>query len=160
MEYRRVHIRVPLKGQAILSNSKGALLKAKTIDISRGGLAVTHPEDSLELQQYNINVITEDGLTIKLKAELVRETENSIGFKTSAIDHEDLKIISDMVYRYQETEDFIKQIDEHNIFDQHYIDDEGNELEVTFDVDSTDWFSQLYCMFTLAVEPQITAHHM
>lgn len=138
MEYRRVYIRVPVKGQAILSNKRCAFLKAKTIDISRGGLAITYPEDFLELQQYNISVITEDGLTIKLRAELVRQTEDSIGFKTSAIDNEDLKKISDIVHKYQETEDFIKQIDEHNILDQHFIDDEGNELEVTFNIDTTE----------------------
>ena len=135
MEYQRVHIRVPIQANAILSDSRGVIIKAKAIDISRGGLAVEKPDTDLVQNEYTIHIETTSGRSIELTAILARQNANSIGFKTVMIEDRYLDIITGLVYEYQETTDFIKQIDEHNIFDQHYVDDDGNELEVTFDID-------------------------
>ncbi len=138
MKYQRIHIRVPLKADAALSDKSGVVIKTRAIDISAGGVAVKKPDTGLTQDEYSIHIVTASGKTIDLKAIMVRQNSASIGFKTVHIEEKDLKIITAMVYEYQETPDFIKQLDEHNIFEQHFVDEDGNELEITFDVDPPD----------------------
>lgn len=135
MEYHRVHIRVPIQANATLSDRRGLVIKVKAIDISKGGISLEKPIEELAQNEYFIQVETETGEIIKLTAVLVRQNAHTIGFRTVDIEGRDLQLITELVYQYQETTDFIKQIDEHNIFDQYFIDDDGSELEVTFDID-------------------------
>lgn len=137
MGYKRIHIRVPLTGKATLAHLKdGIHFTAKTINISAGGVAVS--DTSMELQEgeeYQITVTTNRGDRIQLTAMLLRYEGNNAGFKTTEIGKEDLNFIKDMVDEYQTTPEFIDQLTEHDMLQQNYIDDEGNELEVTFDID-------------------------
>lgn len=135
MDYKRIFVRVPITGEAVLSSSIEPFIKARTIDISKGGLAVSEPSDSLKESEYAITVTTTTGNKIEFTGKLIRESADSIGFKTIHIDKSNLSTISNLVYQYQETTDFIKQVDEHDLFDQLFIDEDGTELEVTFDID-------------------------
>ena len=136
MNYKRIHIRVPLSGKAVLSNSEdGFHFTAQTINISEGGVAITDASQELQPKEYQIAVSTENGQTITLTGLLLRQKDNDAGFKTTNIKNEDLKIIMNMVEEYQSTPEFLEQLTDHDMLQQNFIDDEGNELEVTFDID-------------------------
>lgn len=135
MSYKRIHVRVPIQGEAHLLSCTDTAIKAQTIDISHGGVAITSPDVPLTEDTYEIIITFKDGKEIKLAAYLVRQENGVLGFKTDKIDSDSLQIITDLVFAYQETNDFIKQIDEHNILGQSFIDEEGKELDITFNVD-------------------------
>lgn len=136
MGYSRIFIRVPLNGSATLVNSeKDVRLTVQTINISQGGLALYTIKDELPSGIYHIDIVTEENGTISLEAELLRQTEELIGFQTREISNKDLDTILLMVEEYQTTPDFIDQLTEFDMLQQSYIDDDGNELEVTFDTD-------------------------
>ena len=136
MGYKRIHVRVPLKARAIFSSiESGIHLTAQTINISQGGVAVTQPEAELPSKEYAIEIALENDQKINFSALLVRQTENQMGFKTLTIDEDNLAVIHKMVDDYQTTPEFIDQITEHDMLQQNYVDDDGNELEVTFDTD-------------------------
>ncbi len=135
MNYKRIYVRVPISGEAILSFSKEIIIKAQTIDISLGGLAIISPAEPLTKNNYNIIISTKNGRKIELSAALVRQEEDIFGFKISELDKSNLQIITELVFEYQETTDFIKQIEEHNLFDHWLVDDEGNSLDITFNED-------------------------
>lgn len=135
MDHKRIYVRVPISGEAILSFSKETNIKAQAIDISLGGLAIIAPIEPLTKNKYYIIISTKDGKKIELTAELIRQDEDILGFKTSHVDKNNLQIITELVFEYQETTDFIKQIEEHNLFDHWFVDDEGNVLDITFNED-------------------------
>jgi c-di-GMP-binding flagellar brake protein YcgR len=135
MGYKRIYVRVPISGEAILSFSKETNIKAQTIDISLGGLAIIGPREPLTKNNYNVIISTKNGKKIELTAGLVRQEEEIFGFKTSHLDENNLRIITDLVFEYQETIDFIKQIEKYNLFDHWLTDDEGNALDITFNED-------------------------
>ncbi len=135
MDYKRIYVRVPISGEAILSFSKETNIKAQTIDISLGGLAIIAPIEPLTKNNYHIIISTKNGEKIELTAELVRQEEEILGFKTSHLDENNLQVITDLVFEYQETTDFIRQIEEYNLFDHWLVDDEGNTLDITFNED-------------------------
>ena len=135
MDYKRIYVRVPISGEAILSFNKETNIKAQAIDISLGGLAIIAPVEPLTRNTYNITISTKDGRQIELAAELVRQDKDVLGFKTSHVDKNNLQIITELVFEYQETTDFIKQIEEHNLFDHWLVDDEGNVLDIAFNED-------------------------
>lgn len=136
MGYRRIFIRVPITCRATLVNKdQGVHLSVQTINISQGGLALSTIKDSLPTGTYHIDIITEEKGHIELEAELLRQTDELIGFQTTEISSKALDTILTMVEEYQTTPDFIDQLTEFDMLQQNYIDDEGNELEVTFDTD-------------------------
>lgn len=135
MGHKRIHVRVPIIGEAILTNGRNIQIKAQTIDISQGGLRVINPLDSLEQADYLIEVTTAEGKYIRFTATLIRKDKQNAAFKTTDIDNENLQIVAGLVAEFQKTEGFIRQIDEHDLLQQRFIDDEGNEVSVTFDVD-------------------------
>lgn len=136
MNYKRIHIRVPVTGKAVLSDKENDIhLTAKAINISAGGVAITDTDSDLQHKEYQIEVTTETGDTIKLTALLIRMADNNAGFKTTTIGKEHLSRIMAMVDEYQSTTEFIDQLTEYDMLQQNFIDDEGNELEVTFDID-------------------------
>ncbi len=75
-------------------------------------------------------------LRIEISARLVRVDDTIAGFQTLQIDPNSQEIINNLVLEYQTTPDFIKQLDEYNILEQQVVDEEGNEIEVTFEKDS------------------------
>ena len=129
-----MHIRVPILGEAIVSNTHGKQTRMRTIDISPGGVGVMGHSSLLGQTDYQIEISTEKGELIQFTATLIRENEQSTGFKTSTIDKKNLQIIADLVAEYQTTEEFINQIDKHDLLEQSFIDENGNKVSVTFDV--------------------------
>lgn len=135
MGYKRLHIRVPIAADATLSNSQGEIsIKARTIDISQGGLSITSTSEHLDSEEYQVQIETSEGQIIAFTASLIRKDNQSAGFRTLHIDEEYLATISELVENYQSTVDFIEQVAEFELFQQHIVDDDGTELEVTFDL--------------------------
>ena len=63
------------------------------------------------------------------------QNSRTAGFKILEISKEDLAVINKLVEDYQHTDEFIKQIEDFDVLPQHYIDENGNELEVTFEAE-------------------------
>ncbi len=135
MAHRRRQVRVPISGRAVVSNNDGISITANTKDISKDGLGIEKPTAPLTPTEYQIQIRTDTGKQIQLKATLVHNSSQTTGFKTSQINEKNIKIIADLVAEYQTTDDFIKQLDEHDLLEQKYIDEDGNEVIVTFDMD-------------------------
>ncbi len=133
MKYKRIHVRVPVSGEVLLSSGGEAFIKARAIDISLGGVAITSPAEPLTENSYDIIVTTEGGNKIEMTAQLGRQDGDVLGFKISQIEDSELQVIKVLVFRYQESIDFIKQIEEHHLLDHWFLDEEGNEVEITFD---------------------------
>jgi hypothetical protein len=133
MAQKRRQARVPLIGQAILSNDHGICITATTKDISQGGIGINKPADSLTQSEYRIRVSTDEGRQIHLRATLIHTSTETTGFRTSTIDEKNLAIITELVSEYQTTDDFIKQIGKHDVLEQKYVDKNGHKVSVTFD---------------------------
>jgi c-di-GMP-binding flagellar brake protein YcgR len=134
MGYRRIYVRVPLNGVATLSNSGNPTIKARAIDISQGGAAITAFSEEICTTEYQIEIITEEGQRIEISAQLVRRDDPIAGFQTLQMDQQSQKIIEEMVLEYQKTLDFIIQMDRFNLL--QVMDEKGNEIEITFEKDS------------------------
>ena len=134
MAHKRIHVRVPITGEATVSDEHGTQAKMPTIDISPGGVGVISPSSPLGQTDYKVEIVTENDRKIRFTATLIRGDEQSTGFQTAEIDKKNLQVIADLVTEFQSTEEFIKQIDEHNLLEQNFIDEDGNEVSVTFDV--------------------------
>lgn len=134
--HRRIHIRVPLSGEAVLSNKRNPKIKARAIDISKGGVAVSVFSTNPPKAQYRIHILTENGQKIEILAKLVRVDHTTAGFQTLKIDEKSQEVINDLISEYQTTPDFIKQLDEYNMLNA--VDEEGNEIEITFEKGSSE----------------------
>jgi len=136
MSYRRIHVRVPLEAKALLSSERTPVIKARAIDISHGGVAVTDmPATALPEAEYHIEVTIQDGRKINLTASLVRQTNKLAAFQAFHIDQKSWKIIRELVFSYQETDDYIRQMEKYRLLDNYLVDDSGNEIDISFDVD-------------------------
>jgi c-di-GMP-binding flagellar brake protein YcgR len=133
MKNRRMYVRVPLSGAAILSSSSNPKIKARTVDISQGGAAITAFSEKLSSSVYQIEIVTEAGEKIEISARLVRVDDPIAGFQTLQMDQKSQKIIENLVFEYQKTLDFITQMDRFNLL--QVVDEEGNEIEITFEKD-------------------------
>jgi len=131
MKHKRIHVRVPLIGEAILSNNIHPTIKARTIDISHGGVAIVDLSEELPAGEYQIEILTESGQRIEIVAQLVRVVDFIADFQTLQIDQDSQEIIKHLIFEYQESIDFIKQLDECNL--HKVIDEGGNEIEITFE---------------------------
>jgi c-di-GMP-binding flagellar brake protein YcgR len=136
MRFKRIFVRVPLNGEAILSNSNNPTIKARTIDISQGGVSVVRFSKEVPVAEYHIEILTEAGQKIEIFAKLVRVDDSIAGFQTLQIDQKSQEIIQNLVFEYETTDDFINQLDEFNLLDDKVVDEEGNEIEITFEKDS------------------------
>lgn len=128
---RRIYVRVPLQAAAILVSSPAQTIKAKTNDISQGGVAITAFSEKFSGTEYHIEILTEAGQRIEFSAKLVRADDSIAGFQILQIAPEDMEIIKELVFEYQKTIDFIIQIDEFNLLEP--VDEEGKEIEITFE---------------------------
>ncbi len=136
MAHKRTDVRVPISGEVILSDKEGIRITARAKDISPGGFGVNNPSTPLDQTEYQVTITTKEDKQIRLMATLIHMSNQSTGFKTSDIDSINLQIITDLIEEFQSTEAFIKQIDQHDLLQQNFIDDDGNEVSVTFDFDS------------------------
>ena len=135
---KRKYVRVPLSGEAILSNSSNSTIKASIIDISQGGLALGSFSDEIPNAEYQIAILTEAGERIELSAQLVRVGDSMAGFQVLQIDQKSQEIIKKLVFEYQNSIEFIKQLDEFDLLDDKIVDENGNEIEITFENDPDD----------------------
>jgi len=134
MSHKRLHIRIPVIGQATLSTQEGVVIQAQAIDISMGGLRIAAPAISLWETEYEVSISVAGRGNIKFKAFLVHENEDMAGFKIIDIESQQLHTIYLLVNDFQCTEEFIQHIDESNILDDWLLDDHGCQLDVTFEV--------------------------
>ncbi len=132
--YRRIHVRVPVSCEVSISHPDSNI-KVKMINISQGGIAVTAPAQPLPEQIFQIEITTEDDRTLYIEGLLLRQNDDHAAFKTLKISQQDLEYILKLVDEYQSTVDYVHQLDQHNMLQQKYIDDDGRELEVTFETD-------------------------
>lgn len=135
MNDRRTHVRVPIEAEAFLSSEQTSVIKARTIDISHGGVALTDVSATvLPATDYRIEVIIQDGRKISLTARLVRQTSKIAAFQVFHIDQKSWQIIKELVFSYQETDDFIKQMEKYRLLDNYLVDESGDEIDISFDV--------------------------
>ncbi|MGI9538045.1 MAG: PilZ domain-containing protein [Desulfocapsaceae bacterium] len=137
MQYQRLHIRVPVAGDATLKVGDHVRIAASVINISAGGICITAPSHVLGDTEYHIEIITEAEGKIRFSGFPVYQTDSSVGIKITSIGREDLKAIYRLVEGFQLTEEFIKHIDKHDILKDWLVDEAGNDLSVTFDTGST-----------------------
>jgi c-di-GMP-binding flagellar brake protein YcgR len=128
---RRIYVRVPLIAKAILSNGNGPVIKARTIDISQGGVAITDFSGKISEAEYLIEIVTEEKQHIEFQAGLVRVEKTIAGFQILQIGEKCREIIQGLVFEYQKTPDFIKQMDEFDLLEA--VDEEGNAIQITFE---------------------------
>jgi c-di-GMP-binding flagellar brake protein YcgR len=134
MGYRRIHVRVPLNGVATLSSSSNPTIKARSIDISQGGAAITAFSGEISNAEYQIEILTEAGQRIEIFAQLVRVDDPIAGFQTLQMDQKSQEIIEKLVLEYQRTLELIIHMDRFNLL--QVMNEEGNEIEITFEKDS------------------------
>jgi hypothetical protein len=135
MGHKRIFVRVPLTAEATLSAGQKKAITARTVDISQGGFCITGPSEDLSESEYQIEIVTANGDRLNMYARLVRRDGEYAGFETLEMNDQSLEIITFLVSEYQMTPEFVKQLDEFDLLSQRFVDDEGNELEITFDND-------------------------
>jgi hypothetical protein len=133
MSYQRKYLRVPLAGAVILSIGTKVLGKAIAINISAGGVCLSLRSSRLHFEDYQIEIFTNSRGVVRFSGLPVYQTEKYTGFKLISIDDKNFEIIKKIVGDFQLTEDFIKHIDQHNILGDWLVDDEGNDLVITFE---------------------------
>jgi hypothetical protein len=138
MQYQRLHIRVPVTGEATLSLGDRVRVSATVINISAGGICIAATSHVLDENEYHIEIITRDGEKISFAGFPVYQTDSSVGVKITSISKDDLKAIYRVVQGFQLTEEFIKHIDERDILKDWLVDEAGNDLSVTFETDPED----------------------
>ena len=133
MGYRRIYVRVPFVADATLLGGKKTDIRARTVDISEGGFCITEPSEELSESEYHIRISTTDGDTLEMNARPVRQNGGLTGFQTLEMDRHAREVITLLVSEYQMTPEFIQQLDEFDLLNQRFVDDQGNELEISFD---------------------------
>jgi hypothetical protein len=133
MQYRRLHIRVPASGSAILSIGEEIRVEATVINVSAGGFCLAAPSHLLDQVEYHIEIVTPSCGKIQFSGLPVYQTEDSVGTKITSIDKDNLKKIYQLVQEFELTEDFIKQIEERNLLKDWLVDETGNDLTITFE---------------------------
>ena len=86
MRHKRIHIRIPVIGEATLSCENGVVIQARTIDISAGGLCIANPSAAIKNTVYDIEVVTVDHGKVTFKAVYVQQSEKGVGLKIVEID--------------------------------------------------------------------------
>ena len=132
MELKRIDVRAPLRGyfripligNATLSNSSNPTIKARTIDISQGGVAIKTSEE-VPIAEYQIEILTDTGHRIEMFTKLVRAKDSIVGFQTLQIEQKSQEVIRNLFFEYEKTSDFIKQLDRFNLFDHIVVDEKG-----------------------------------
>jgi len=135
MQYKRLHIRVPVSGSVILAAGHRARVKASAINNSVGGLCIAAPSHLLDQDEYHIEITMPSKEKIQFSGLPVYQTEQSVGIKITSIESKTLKKIYQLVEGFQLTEDFIKHIDEHDILEDWFVDDAGNNLDISFETE-------------------------
>ncbi len=135
MKYRRLYIRVPASGDAILLEKGDVKVEASVINVSVGGLCIAAPSYLIDQQEYQVQVITPSHGKIQFSGVPIYQTFESVGIKITSIAKDQLKIIYQIVGSFQITDEFIKYIDERDIIHDWLVDEAGEDIAITFETD-------------------------
>lgn len=132
MGYKRAHIRIPFEGSATLSNRHSGRIKAHTINISGGGVGLVNASPAPRDREYHVHLKTDSGKHIRLLATVAYTKDSQTGLKTVFIDKNNLQQIHDIVSQFQSSDDFMKYIDQLDILDDWFIDENGHKVDFDF----------------------------
>ena len=124
-----------MSGSVILVAGHRARVKASAINISVGGLCIAAPSHLLDQDEYHIEITMPTKEKIRFSGLPVYQTEKSVGIRITSIESKNLKKIYQLVEGFQLTEDFIKHIDEHDILEDWFVDNAGNNLDISFETE-------------------------
>lgn len=133
MGYKRAHIRIPLQAHATLSCRQSRRVKAKAVNISAGGIGLSDDAPSLKNTEYHVQVKTNFGECINLLASVVYKKDKQSGLKTIFIDRASIHAIRSIIARFQSSNEFINYIDQQDILNDWFVDDNGKELKFNFE---------------------------
>ena len=134
MNHKRIHLRVPVNGEASLSCGDGVVILTRTSDISAGGLRITDPTFCPERDmEYEVEVCTNGRGRLRFKGLPVYQLKDGIGMKILNIDSTNLRTIYHLVNDFLATEEFITHIVHNNILGDWFLDDDGKVLDVSFE---------------------------
>ena len=134
MMHKRVHIRVPMAGKALVCSDDGLCLEAQAINVSEGGIRIESLDFSPQPDVvYEFEITTTARGIVRFSAVLVYGNEEGAGFRITHIEPSELHTIFLMIADFQATEEFIRHIDEKSILNDWLKDGEGNELNITFE---------------------------
>lgn len=134
MKYKRIHIRVPVVGVISLVSKSGFLIKASALDISENGIGINEIATCPKNAEYQIQITTISHGKIHFSGILVHTYKNTAGFIITNIDSSNFEILKNIINDFLATEEFIKRIETHNIMIDWLRDNEGNEINLTFEV--------------------------
>ena len=133
MGHKRIFIRVPLSAEASLAISPNLTIKVQTIDISQGGVATVAFSEEVPNADYQIGILTEDAQKIEIFAKLVHVEESIAGFHVLKMDKKSQEVVNNLVFEYETTLDFIKQLEKFDLFGDKILDENGNMIDITFE---------------------------
>lgn len=134
MGYKRISVRVPIDGTATLKSAADTHVGVKTRDISVEGFGVEHFPGEVDSLNYQVDVTLKADVKLHFTGKLVKHHNTSTtGFMIVDISDEDRSYIASLVEEYQKTEDFVRQVGDYEILPQSYIDEDGTELDITFE---------------------------
>lgn len=133
MGYKRAHIRIPLQGYATLFCRQSRRVKAKAVNISAGGIGLSNDQPPLDNTEYYVQVITTNGECFSLLASVVYKKKEIAGLKTIFIDQNSMHTIKDIVARFQSSNEFINQIEQQDLLNDWFVDDNGQKLDFGFE---------------------------
>lgn len=133
MKYKRLHIRVPVTGGVLLSQTERITVEADIINVSAGGICIASPSQLLEDGEYNVELLVPSSGKIVFSGFPVYQTEDCVGLKIISINPDHLKKIYQLVEGFQLTLDFIHHIDQGDILNDWVADESGDEIAITFE---------------------------
>ena len=125
---------MPLVGVISLVSKSGLLIKARALDISENGIGINEIATCPENVEYQIQITTISHGKIHFSGILVHTYKNTAGFMITNIDSSNYEILKNIINDFQATEEFIKRIETHNIMIDWLRDNEGNEINLTFEI--------------------------
>ena len=136
MQYKRLHLRVPATGDAILSSGEEVRVKATVINVSVGGFCISAPSQVLDQIEYDVKIVTPSRATIDFTGNPTYQTEEHVGIKITSIDKENLLKIYQRIEDFELTEEFIKQVGEEDLLKDWFIDEGGDVISIRFETEA------------------------
>lgn len=134
MKYKRINIRVPFIGEVSLESTPDIVIKACALDISMNGIGIHKFSNDPENKEYKIAVTAVGYGKIYFSGTLAHTYKETAGFMITNIDPANLKILKRIIADFQTTEAFIHHIDKHDIIGDWFVDSEGKEIDLTFEM--------------------------
>ncbi|WP_163340484.1 PilZ domain-containing protein [Desulfopila sp. IMCC35008] len=133
MGYKRAHIRIPLQAYATLSCRQSRRVKAQAVNISAGGIGLSNDKPPLNNTEYHVQVTTNTGECFTMLASVVYRNRELAGLKTIFIDRDSMRTIKKIVARFESSNEFISHIEQQDILNDWFVDDNGQKLDFGFE---------------------------